>query len=191
MATSRWEDTTFPNTDKMFFQFCCDYKMIKLIPLHFPRWRWRQPKLWMSAAAGRDWVRRHCCRVTTRWWKCAIKGLRTSTNSPSCISLLATWPSCARWWRSVNDYNVTSCVRLRDGASHVKCCTVSLSSVFSLCSWDQKGHERSLPGRTLPGRCQRESPHLEELWTEWVLKSIFHLLYSHFNLIIQRFCYPL
>lgn len=35
-------------------------------------------------------------------------------------------------------------------------------------SWDQEGHEWPIPGSTLFGRCHWESPHLEELWTEWV-----------------------
>uniref|UniRef100_A0A668TC66 COPA/B second beta-propeller domain-containing protein n=1 Tax=Oreochromis aureus TaxID=47969 RepID=A0A668TC66_OREAU len=53
-------------------------------------WLWRQPKPWMSAAAGSVWVRQHCCRVTTRSWKCAIRGPRTLTSSPSSTSSLVT-----------------------------------------------------------------------------------------------------
>uniref|UniRef100_A0AAX7TU48 COPA/B second beta-propeller domain-containing protein n=1 Tax=Astatotilapia calliptera TaxID=8154 RepID=A0AAX7TU48_ASTCA len=59
-------------------------------------WLWKQPKPWMSAAAGSVWVRQHCCRVTTRSWKCAIRGPRTLTSSPSSTSSLVTWPSYAR-----------------------------------------------------------------------------------------------
>uniref|UniRef100_A0A669DZD6 COPI coat complex subunit alpha n=1 Tax=Oreochromis niloticus TaxID=8128 RepID=A0A669DZD6_ORENI len=57
-------------------------------------WLWRQPKPWMSAAAGSVWVRQHCCRVTTRSWKCAIRGPRTLTSSPSSTSSLVT---CHTW----------------------------------------------------------------------------------------------
>uniref|UniRef100_A0A8C7GJN1 COPI coat complex subunit alpha n=1 Tax=Oncorhynchus kisutch TaxID=8019 RepID=A0A8C7GJN1_ONCKI len=59
-------------------------------------WRWRPPRLWMRGAAGSGWVRRRCCRVTTRSWRCATRGPRTSTSSPSSTSSPATWPSYAR-----------------------------------------------------------------------------------------------
>uniref|UniRef100_A0A673X5B0 COPI coat complex subunit alpha n=1 Tax=Salmo trutta TaxID=8032 RepID=A0A673X5B0_SALTR len=59
-------------------------------------WRWRLPRLWMRGAAGSGWARLRCCRVTTRLWRCAIRGPRTSTSSPSSTSSLVTLPSSAR-----------------------------------------------------------------------------------------------
>lgn len=71
--------------------------------LFTPRWLWRLRRLWMNAAAGNVWARQRCCRVTTRSWRCATRGPRTLTSSPSSTSSLATWQSCARWWRLVRD----------------------------------------------------------------------------------------
>uniref|UniRef100_A0A8C2ZGZ8 COPI coat complex subunit alpha n=1 Tax=Cyclopterus lumpus TaxID=8103 RepID=A0A8C2ZGZ8_CYCLU len=59
-------------------------------------WLWRPPRPWMSAAAGSVWGKRRCCRATTRSWRCATRGPRTLTSSPSSTSSPATWPSCAR-----------------------------------------------------------------------------------------------
>uniref|UniRef100_A0A8C2GYG3 Coatomer protein complex, subunit alpha n=1 Tax=Cyprinus carpio TaxID=7962 RepID=A0A8C2GYG3_CYPCA len=47
-------------------------------------------KPWMIEAAGSVSARLRFCRAITRWWRCATREPRTSTNSPSCTSSLAT-----------------------------------------------------------------------------------------------------
>lgn len=43
----------------------------------------------------------------------------------------------------------------------------------SCYSWDKKGHEWTLSGRSLPGWRQWACANPEELWTEWVLSLLF------------------
>lgn len=120
----------------------------------------------MSAAVGSALVKLHCCRATTKLWKCAIRGRRTLTNLLSFTSSLAIWQSCARWWRLVSWWwylvYVGNIILMQSGNY----------------SWDQEGHEWPVPGSTLFGRCQWAGPHLEELWTEWVHCSSLHLFTS-------------
>uniref|UniRef100_A0A8C1PK21 Coatomer protein complex, subunit alpha n=2 Tax=Cyprinus carpio TaxID=7962 RepID=A0A8C1PK21_CYPCA len=47
-------------------------------------------KPWMIEAAGSVLARLRFCRAITRWWRCATREPRTSTNSHSCTSSLAT-----------------------------------------------------------------------------------------------------
>ena len=74
------------------------------------------------------------------------------------------------WW-----FSLGVCVSLK---------SINLYPTISVCSWDQEGHERSLPGGALPGWCEWEGPHPEELWTEWV--QVFPL--SHIHSFLSLFC---